>query len=65
MKEHIRRFGGIGIVAFAVYLAVRYWAVAERLLCSAASALYPLVLGCVMAYTVNILMVFYERKLLG
>ena len=65
MKEHIRRFGGIGIVAFAVYLAVRYWAVAERLLCSASSALYPLVLGCVMAYTVNILMVFYERKLLG
>ena len=65
MKEHIRRFGGIGIVAFAVYLAVRYWAVAERLLCSAASALYPLVLGCVMAYTVNILMVFYEWKLLG
>lgn len=53
----------VGFSAFLLYLAVQYWhglVNFGRVLLQAAT---PLLIGCVLAYLVNILMSFYERKL--
>ncbi len=51
----------IGITAAVLFLFIHYW---ERLVVAvslALSAAKPLLLGCVIAYVVNILMSFYEK----
>ena len=52
----------IGVTAFLLFLAVHYWEPvmsAAKLLLSAAA---PIFIGLVIAYIVNILMVFYEKR---
>jgi len=51
----------LGVVLFGLYLAIRYWGSVSYLLLMALSAALPLLLGCVIAYVVNILMSLYER----
>ena len=51
----------IGVSVFLLYLCILYWSSAASLLSTALSAATPLVVGCVIAYPVNILMRFYER----
>ena len=51
----------LGTVLFGLYLAIHYWQGVSRLLLLALSAAFPLVLGGVIAYVVNILMSLYER----
>ena len=51
----------IGVSVFLLYLCILYWPSAASLLSTALSAATPLVVGCVIAYPVNILMRFYER----
>ena len=51
------------LTVLAAYLCIEYWAVAVRLVAVACSAASPLLAGAVIAYIVNILMSFYERKL--
>ena len=53
----------IVLTVLAAYLCVEYWSVAVRLAAVAYSAASPLLIGGVIAYIVNILMSFYERKL--
>ena len=53
----------IVLTVLAAYLCIEYWAVAARLAGIALSAASPLLIGGVIAYIVNILMSFYERKL--
>ena len=53
----------IVLTVLAAYLCVEYWAVAARLVIVAVRAASPLLIGGVIAYIVNILMSFYERKL--
>lgn len=56
-QGHIR----FGIVLFVLYLAIHYWSNIAHLLLLAFGAAFPLLLGCVIAYVVNILMCVYER----
>lgn len=51
----------IGLSAFLLYLCIQYWPSAAKLLSTALSAAMPLIVGCIIAYPVNILMRFYER----
>ena len=51
------------ITVLAAFLCIRYWAAAEAAVGIALSAAAPLLIGAVIAYIVNILMNFYERKL--
>lgn len=51
----------IGVSVFLLHLCILYWPSAASLLSTALSAATPLVVGCVIAYPVNILMRFYER----
>lgn len=50
-----------GAVLFLLYLAIHYWGKLSALLLLALGAAFPLVIGAVMAYAVNILMSMYER----
>lgn len=52
----------IGIAVFALYLCIHYWPVVAGILTAAAVAAWPLVLGCVIAYLLNIPMTWYERR---
>lgn len=51
----------VGVSVFALYLAVHYWPAATRLLAMGLRAAAPILMGCVMAYIINIPMSFYER----
>lgn len=51
----------IVISIFLLYLGIRYWPDAAHVLATAVSAASPLIVGCGIAYFVNILMRFYER----
>lgn len=51
----------IGISAFLLYICISYWSSAVNLATLVIGAAAPLLLGCVIAYLVNILMNFYER----
>ncbi|MGI5953452.1 AI-2E family transporter [Dysosmobacter sp.] len=50
----------IGICAFLLYLCITYWPAFADLVHSLLQAATPLLLGCVLAYAINILMSFYE-----
>ncbi len=49
---------------FLLYLAIHYWPAVSKLLGALLGAAMPLLLGCALAYVLNILMSFYERKIL-
>jgi len=51
----------VGVSAFLLYLCIHYWSGAAGLITTLLSAATPLLLGCVIAYMINILMSFYER----
>lgn len=51
----------IGLGIFLLYLAIHYWPVVSGFLGTVFAAATPLLLGCVIAYPLNILMSFYER----
>ena len=64
MKElgkDIKKIVWLIVGLFILFLAVRYWAGIEGIVGAALDAAVPLLLGCVMAYVINILMNFYER----
>ena len=60
MKEDWKRPLRFGAVLFGLYLAVRYWSPLSSTAVLALRAASPLLLGCVIAYAVNILMSLYE-----
>ena len=51
----------IGISIFFLFLCVRYWSAVEWLIVAALGAAAPLIIGCAIAYVVNILMKLYEK----
>ncbi|MGN0202970.1 MAG: AI-2E family transporter, partial [Coprococcus sp.] len=53
-----------GVTVLLVYLLIHYWSSLSGIVRLAVSAAVPLILGCVIAYIVNILMSFYERYFL-
>ena len=55
----------IGLTVFLVYLCIHYWSSLVDLLLLMVGAAQPLIVGCIIAYLVNILMSSYERLLFG
>lgn len=51
----------VGISIFLLYLCILYWKNAAGIVSALLGAATPLLLGCVIAYLVNILMSFYEK----
>ena len=65
MKESIKKYAGLGVCLFVLFLAVHYWEAAAGLFRMLLAAAQPLILGAMMAYIINLLMRFYEEQLLG
>lgn len=63
MKQESRKLLRIGLTAVGVWLFINYWEAAMKLMLNIWSAAFPLVMGGVMAYIVNIVMSGFERKL--
>lgn len=64
MKElgkNIKKIVWFAASLFVLFLVIRYWPNLEGIVKLAISAAVPLILGCVMAYVINILMNFYEK----
>lgn len=61
VKPGWRSCAMIGISAFILYLCITYWPYAAKLLIALLGASAPILIGCVIAYPLNILMSFYER----
>lgn len=51
----------IGLSAFLLFLCISYWPIVSKFLVSVVGAAAPLILGCIIAYLVNILMSLYEK----
>lgn len=51
----------LGVTGFLLFLCVHYWEAVFGLTCSLFGAAQSLLIGCAMAYLLNILMSFYER----
>ena len=62
MKKEWKICLRVGISAFLLYLCITYWPKVAGLLSAILSAASPLLLGCAIAYVLNILMCFYERR---
>ena len=60
-KQEVKKMAGIAGALIVVYLVIRYWASVESFVTLAIGAATPLIIGCIMAYVVNILMGFYEK----
>ena len=61
MKHEWKSYLRLGVTAFLLYLAIHYWDNVSSLAALALGAAFPLLLGCAIAYAVNILMGLYER----
>lgn len=64
MKESIRKYIGLALCLFALFLGITYWPQVSAFLALVLGAVRPLVLGCAIAYIVNLLMDLYEKRLL-
>lgn len=61
MKVEWKSCFRVGVSIFLLYLCIQYWPSAIGLFQSAIGAASPLLIGCVIAYMVNILMNMYEK----
>jgi len=52
----------VGVSVFLLYLCIHYWQPVMAVIGEAFGAAAPLLIGCIVAYPINILMSFYERK---
>ena len=60
LKPDWKTYFRFGLTLFLLYLAIHYWPWATGLFATVRSAATPMILGCAIAYVVNILMSFYE-----
>lgn len=61
MKIETKTCIKIGISIFLLYLGIHYWPDVAGLFSALIGAATPLLIGCIIAYVLNILMSFYER----
>ena len=61
VKQDFKRMLGFAGALVLVFLVIRYWEKLESLFSVGVSAAMPLIIGCAMAYVINILMGFYEK----
>ena len=64
MREKLKSIAPYGILLFLLYLAIKYVDVLMKFVGGAIKIASPLIIGIAMAYVFNILMSFYEGKLL-
>lgn len=62
MKIEFKTCAKIAFCVFALYLAITYWENAAKFIGLVFGAASPLFIGAGIAYAVNLLMAFYERK---
>ncbi|HBB71148.1 MAG TPA: AI-2E family transporter [Ruminococcus sp.] len=60
-KKEIRRYSFIALLAVIVCYAVQHLSVLTHIVTIALNALYPLLLGCAIAYLFNIILAWFER----
>lgn len=65
MKIEWKTCAKIGISIFLLYLAIVYWKTVSGFIGMVFGAAAPLFIGAAIAYIVNILMSFYERRFFG
>lgn len=63
MKEKKELIQYAAACALILYLLCHYWDTAIRCLSVFAGAIRPLILGCIMAYILNLIMNFYEQTI--
>ena len=61
MASDTKKLFKIGGVIFLLYLCIHYWNSFAGFLNQAFDAAFPIILGCIIAYLINILMSFYEK----
>ena len=61
MKLTFKDLLKIGAGVFLVYLAINHWSDALRVALAVVGAASPLIIGCIIAYLVNIIMASYEK----
>lgn len=61
MKTDAKSLLKVGIAIFLLYLCIHYWTGISGFLLTIVGAAFPLTIGCVIAYLINILMSWFER----
>lgn len=61
LKQDTKRVILVSSAILVLFLVMRYWDKAAALAGVAVGAALPLIIGCIMAYVINILMSFYEK----
>ncbi|MBQ5911419.1 MAG: AI-2E family transporter [Clostridia bacterium] len=61
MKIDAKTIAKIGLGVFLTYLCIYYWPAISGMLSAVLTALVPLIIGCSIAYIVNLVMSLYER----
>ena len=62
MKTETKTYLKIGGGVLLLFLCIHYWENIEGFIGLAFSAAFPLLVGCIIAYMVNILMVWFEKR---
>ncbi len=65
MKIEWKSCAKVAVCVFALFLAIKYWDNFAKFIGLVISASAPLFIGAGIAYTVNLLMSFYERRFFG
>lgn len=60
MKPEWKKYLHAGVTVFLLFLCIHYWEAFTQIIAVLLAAAKPLLVGCVIAYIVNILMSFYE-----
>lgn len=61
IKQDFKKLLGFAGALILVFLVIHYWEKVEGVISLGISAATPLIIGCAMAYVINILMRFYEN----
>lgn len=61
IKQDFKKMLGFAGALVVVFLVIRYWEILEGIISVGVSAATPLLIGCAMAYVINILMGFFEK----
>ena len=61
VKQDFKKMLGFAGALILVFLVIRYWEKLEGLISVGIGAATPLIIGCAMAYVINILMGFFEK----
>lgn len=61
VKQEFKKMLGLAGALIVVFLVIHYWEKLEGFISVGIGAAAPLLIGCVMAYVINILMEFFEK----